>query len=106
MAAYLVAEFEDGVEMKKARAPSAPAPPLDDCPSVHVFPELLVKEIREHEQCEQHQQHDVADLLARDLIGLGHPGHEIDQIAHENVVIDLGERARRIGPDRLEDIAL
>src|SRR2546422_10746802 len=93
------------VKKKNARAPSAPRL-WAGFSSAHVFPELPVKEVGEHEQHQKNQHHHVANLLAGELVGLGHPGHEIDQIADQDVVVDLGERSRRFGPDRLEYEAL
>src|SRR6059036_1516583 len=104
MSAYLVAEF--GSMYRKKRACTERAAPLGRFLSAHVFPELLVKEVRKHEQHQKNQHHHVANLLAGELVGLGHPGHEIDQIADQDVVVDLGERSRRFGPDRLEYEAL
>src|SRR5260370_42483647 len=82
---------------KGAGAPSAPRL-WAGFPSVHVFPELPAKEVREHQQNEQNEHHHVAHLLPRELIRLGHPGHGVDQIANQDVVVDLERRSRRFPP--------
>jgi len=105
MFAYLVAEF-GSMCRKKTRGTERAAPLGRFLFSARLFQELLVKEVGEHEQHQKNQHHHVANLLAGELVGLGHPGHEIDQIADQDVVVDLGERSRRFGPDRLEYEAL
>src|SRR5262245_45223600 len=83
----------------------APRPrPLDGIPLlVHVLPELLVKQVRENEQREQRQHHDIARLLALQLIRFRHPGHEIDQVADQNVEFELRQLSGNLGLDRLQD---
>src|SRR5215467_8348300 len=100
MLAYLVRD----TQMKKARTQRARAR-WTAFPSVHVLPELLVKEVREYQEHEKHEHHDVAGLLALQLIRLRHPGHEIHQVAHQDVVIALRQRSGNVGLDRLEDEA-
>src|SRR3972149_4425770 len=70
---------------------------------VDVLPEFLVERIAERNQNGQEKDHPDPDLLAQHLVGLGHPGQEIDQVAYHRVVLHRRERAP---PDNLEPDAL
>src|SRR5438034_7948313 len=98
------AAYEGAATRCKGMALVRPSPCQPARLLVELFPVIALQRIHEGEKYPQENQHDDADVDPVVLHGLAYVIQVVDEVAHEPLVFDVRERARRALGKRLHEV--
>src|SRR3954463_5666058 len=90
----------------RGQASGALAAPASRALSVNVLPVLALHPVGEEKQHDEIEKDDEADPRTLVLGGLGHVIEEIDEIAHDALVLERAKLPRRVLDDGLHDVRM